>query len=64
MAKLSKGIFWVIAETTDELTEENIFSIAKNCDRDGVPIDRDGFSSKDGLTYLINRENDFIGKSF
>lgn len=49
--ELARGIFWVIAETGDELVASNIFPIVKYCDIDGVVSDNSGFSSKDGLTY-------------
>ena len=49
--ELARGIFWVIAETEDELVASNIFPIVKYCDIDGVASDTSGFTSNDGLTY-------------
>ena len=48
---LSRGIFWVLAETKEEITVENILPVHKFCDRDGNSTDSNGFSSKSGLSY-------------
>ena len=52
MAKdLSRGIFWVLAESENDITKEKIFPIQKYCDFDGNSDDYSGFSSADGTTY-------------
>ncbi|MEG2541050.1 MAG: hypothetical protein RSB59_04680, partial [Clostridia bacterium] len=50
--KLSRGIFWVIAETEDELIADNILFMPIYCDMDGTPTD-DRFISnaKSGNNY-------------
>ncbi len=54
MAKeLSRGIFWVLAETENEIIDKNIFTIQTYCDIDGNSSDigLNHFSSRNGLSY-------------
>lgn len=52
MAKdLSRGIFWVIAESEEELIDKNIFDIHIMCSPDGIPSQEYSFNSKNGETY-------------
>jgi hypothetical protein len=49
--ELSRGIFWVLAETESELTADNIYAVHKYCDMDGNPFDVSDCNSKSGLSY-------------
>lgn len=52
MAKdLSRGIFWVLAETEDGINKQNILSFPIYCDLDGNPQDEYSFNAKSGQTY-------------
>ena len=48
---LSRGIFWVVAESESELDAAHILAFAKPCDKNGVFADFDGLSSADGTDY-------------
>lgn len=49
--ELSRGIFWVLAETTEELTAKNILPVQKYCNMEGLPYDSSDCNSKNGLSY-------------
>lgn len=48
---ISRGIFWVLADTEDELSPALFLMFAKGCDTDGIPVDFIGLNSSDGMSY-------------
>ena len=48
---LSRGIFWVTAESESELDVAHIVAFAKHCNENGAFFDVDGLSSADGTDY-------------
>ena len=48
---ISRGIFWVLADTEDELSPAHILMFAKGCDMDGIPVDFIELNSSDGMSY-------------
>lgn len=48
---LSRGIFWVVADSESELDVAHIVAFAKPCDECGAFFDADGLSSADGTDY-------------
>ncbi len=68
--RLSRGIFWVIAEMENDIKPENIFAIRKPCNQNGEYENNEGFSSKDGtaqnhkVTWATLGRDITKGKSF
>ena len=48
---LSRGIFWVLAESKDDIEEKNIFPVYVPCDTCGNPLDTSNLNSKSGKNY-------------
>lgn len=50
-SSLSRGIFWVVADSESELDAAHIVAFTKPCNERGVFFDDDALSSADGTDY-------------
>lgn len=68
--ELSRGIFWVLADTIEEIGTAEIFYMPIYCSRDGIPFEKETFNSKKGNSFnhkatwkMLSRETT-KGKAF
>ncbi len=49
--ELSKGIFWVLADTIEDITPANLLVVATHCDIEGNAYDQSQCNSKSGNSF-------------